>query len=165
MTINIKLVFGVIVFLVFVVFVFTNTKVIIDDIDLDPTIGDHLSVFVKMVSIERVDPSVSINLSDVELYDHKNNKIIPSNLSASFNQSFVNPPVLHYMRITLDKPVRLSKIIIMNRNGVSFKDGDVVRTINDEKQELSRSRLSEGGSVYTLSYDVNTGLNANVTSV
>jgi hypothetical protein len=105
---------------------------------------------------------MSMNLEDIELYDEQNIKVNPSTLT-----SILNPPsptmtpsptsrTLQYMRIILNYPSRLSKIVIINRNGIN---GDVVRTINDINQELSNTIISGNSSVYRLYYDVNTGLN------
>jgi hypothetical protein len=102
-----------------------------------------------------------MNLADIELYDEQNTKVNPSTLTSILNPPLINyitpsptSRTLQYMRIFLNYPSRLSKIVIINRI-----NGDAVRTINDKNQELSNTIISGNSSVYRLYYDVNTGLN------
>ena len=145
------------------------------------------SSLVKTVSLERPSSGDAINLAEIMLYDERNMVIPASNMTANLNPPLAGYPArnmidgdlnnfahtrdkepspLQYIRIVLNNPMKISKIVVKNRVDCCRDriSGIDVKTLGVNDAELSSKVLTGNSLTYELTYNADSGANLGVTS-
>ena len=141
------------------------------------------SSLVKTILLEKADMTQPINIGEITLFDDANVKIPVSNITATIDPQHpdfgpanlldnnpdtfghtLNNGVTQYMKLVLTNPMKIKRIVIMNRTSCcQDRIATVaVRTLNANNDELSKNVLTGASLIYELSYDPSSGAYLNV---
>jgi|688.fasta_scaffold01796_9 hypothetical protein len=181
-------IFAVVVVVIIVIVVSTSSSSSKSSSPGSPGIITPLSSLVKTVSLERPSAGDPINLSEIMMYDERNIVIPASNMTANLNPPLDGYPAsnmidgdlnnfahttdnvasspIQYIRVVLNNPMKISKIVIKNRVDCCREriSGLAVKTLTDSNVELSSKVLTGSSLTYELTYNADSGANLGVTS-